>query len=429
MIIMSVAAILLSAGANQVSEIAVQAAAVQPKVVSWRRDIHTHPELGNREFRTSGLVANHLRDLGLEVRTGVGVTGVVGVLRGGQPGGVVALRADMDALPVEEKTGLAFASHAVAPYLDGVAPVMHACGHDAHVAMLMGAAEVLTAVRSEIRGTVVFVFQPAEEGAPPGETGGAARMMAEGVFADPVPEAIFGMHVTPGDSGEISYRARGFYAAADRLMITLTGAQTHAARPWAGVDVISLGAEVVLALNTFAARQLDVTASPTVITIATVDAGIRNNIIPEQMVMTGTIRTFDPERRREVMAQLPRLVTSLADRYGASAVTAFDRPAPLVFNEPELATAMLPSLVEAAGGRDRVEEAAAPTSLAEDFSFFTRDIPGLYVQLGARPPGIDAAKASPNHSPYFDIDEQAMETGVRVYAQLAFDYLAWRDRP
>ena len=261
-------------------QVRARAAALQPKVVQWRRDLHQHPELGNSEVRTAKVVADHLRSLGIEVRTGVAKTGVGGVLRGGKPGGVVALRADMDALPVLEQTGLPFASKATGQYQGQTVPVAHACGHDAHVAMLMGAAEILAGMKAQIPGTVVFLFQPAEEGPPPGETGGAKLMVAEGALKNPAPTAVFGLHVAPGKPGTLGYRPEGFMAAADRIDIKLTGKQTHGAWPWQGIDVVSLGAEVVGALNTVAARQMDVTANPVVLTIATVHAGVRNNIIP-----------------------------------------------------------------------------------------------------------------------------------------------------
>lgn len=272
--------------------VAEAVAAITPKVVDWRRDLHRHPELGFAETRTAAVVAAHLRGLGLEVREGVAKTGVIGVLRGTRPGRVVALRADMDALPVLEATGLPFASTATGTYMGQTVPVAHACGHDAHVAMLMGAAEVLAGMRDQISGTIVFVFQPAEEGAPPGEPlGGAALMLAEGALDDPAPEAIFGLHVVPGRPGTIFYRPQGFMAASDRVDIRLTGRQTHGAWPWKGVDVIAAAAAVVQTINTLTARTIDPTTTPTVFTIATLDAGVRYNIIPAEATLSGTLRT------------------------------------------------------------------------------------------------------------------------------------------
>ncbi|MCG8369171.1 MAG: amidohydrolase, partial [Proteobacteria bacterium] len=271
---------------------------VRDKVIAWRRDIHANPELGNREYRTAELVARHLESVGMEVRTGIAVTGVVGVLRGKGPGPVVALRADMDALPVLERTGLPFASRATGEYNGKEVPVMHACGHDAHTAMLMGAAEVLAGLRDRFSGTVLFVFQPAEEGAPPGETGGSARMLAEGVFDDPTPDAIFGLHVEPGVPGRIDVRPGGFLASATSMRIDLAGRQTHAARPWEGTDLVNLAADIVKALTTYSARRVDVFDVPNVITVATVNAGVRGNILPGEATLTGTVRTYSNERRQ-----------------------------------------------------------------------------------------------------------------------------------
>jgi amidohydrolase len=286
-------------------------------VVQWRRDLHQHPELGNSEVRTAKVVADHLRSLGMEVRTGVAKTGVVGVLRGGRPGGVVALRADMDALPVQEQTGLPFASKATGQYQGQTVPVAHACGHDAHVAMLMGAAEILAGMKAQIPGTVVFLFQPAEEGPPPGRPAGAKLMVAEGALKDPAPTAVFGLHVVPGRPGTLFYRPQGFMAASDRIEIKLTGKQTHGAWPWQGIDVVSLGAEIVGALNTVAARADGRHRQPAGADHRHGHAGVRNNIIPEELIMTGTLRTFDPAQHADVTSRIRRVVTNLAESYGA----------------------------------------------------------------------------------------------------------------
>jgi amidohydrolase len=400
------------------------AKAVQPKVVAWRRDIHQHPELGNREVRTAALVAAELKRLGFEVRTKVAVTGIVAVLKGGKPGGVVALRADMDGLPVEEKTGLPFASKAMGEYEGKTVPVMHACGHDSHVAMLLGAATVMAGMRDQIQGTVVLIFQPAEEGLPIGETGGAKRMVAEGALDNPAPSAIFGIHIGPGDPGKLNYRPGGFYAAADRFDIALKGRQTHGARPWSGIDVISLSASIITAMNQIAARQIDVTASPTVLTIATINGGVRSNIIPEDLAMSGTLRTFSDERRSDVIARMDKTVKALADSYGATATLTMNEPSyPVTYNDPALAAAMLPTLTVAAGGPANVEPNGDLVTGAEDFSYYARKIPGVFYQLGARKPGLDAKTTPVNHSPYFDIDETVMEVGVRTHVMLALGYL------
>ncbi|HMO42990.1 MAG TPA: amidohydrolase [Phenylobacterium sp.] len=392
------------------------AAALQPKVVAWRRDIHQHPELGNREFRTSALVADHLRALGYEVRTGVAHTGVVAVLKGGRPGpGVVALRADMDALPVAEQTGLAFASRVTGEYNGQTVPVMHACGHDAHVAILMGAAEVLAGMADQIAGTVVLIFQPAEEGPPAGEAGGAALMVAEGALDNPRPGAVFGLHVSPGEVGAIAYRPGPMMAAADSYEIRLKGKQTHGARPWDGVDLASLSAEIVTAFNQIAARRLDVARSPTVITVAMIQSGVRHNIIPEDLTMGGTLRTFDPEMRLATIAQMQKAVASLADRYGATGELTMSGHTPEVSNDPALAEAMRQSLASATD-----QTVSADTALvtgAEDFSEFQAVVPGLFYRLGIGfPPGT-------NHSPFFTIDEAALEVGVRAQVLTALDYL------
>lgn len=400
-------------------------AAIEPKVIAWRRDIHEHPELGNRETRTAKLVADHLKKLGFdEVRTGIAYTGVVGILKGGKPGPVVGLRADMDALPVEEKTGLPFASKVKSTYEGQPVSVMHACGHDTHTAMLLGAAEVLAGMKADIAGTIVFVFQPAEEGPPLIEGGGAKMMLAQNALANPRPNAMFGLHVFPNDSGKIYYRAEGFFAASDRIRIQLTGRQTHGARPWSGVDIASLAAEAILSMNQIAARQLNVAKNPTIITIASVHGGVRHNIIPEDMTLTGTLRTFDPAVRTDVMARITRSVENLAKNYGAEAKIAFEEPNPVTWNDKALSAWALPSLQRAAGGENRVDANAELVTGAEDFSYFAKEIPSVYVQLGARPKGADPASAAVNHSPYFDVDEDALIVGVRTHVFLALDYLA-----
>lgn len=405
------------------SEVARLAATLQPKVVAWRRDIHAHPELGNREFRTARLIAEHLRGLGIEVRTGIAGTGVVGVLRGGQPGsGVIALRADMDALPVEERTGLPFASKVRTGGPEGDLPVMHACGHDAHVAMLMGAAELLSTMRSRIPGTIVFIFQPAEEGPPEGEAGGAPLMIERGALSAPKPSAIFGLHVMPGRSGTISFRSGGFFAGADRISIVLKGRQTHGAQPWSGIDVVALGADVVHAVNQIAARRIDPQRAPTIITLATVHAGLRHNIIPEELRMTGTLRTFDSQSRDFASAEVTRVVEELAKSYGATASVVFDQPDLPTRNDSRLA-ALLETSLRKAAGPDNVDPSAPVRTVSEDFSAFAQVVPGLFVVLGTTPAGIDPASAPANHSPQFDIDEQAMEVGVRAFAEVGIDYL------
>ena len=408
--------------APSTAQVAAAAKAVQPKAVAWRRDIHEHPELGNQEVRTAALVAKELRALGFEVREGVGRTGVVGVLKGGKPGKVVALRADMDALPVEEKTGLPFASKATAQWEGRTLPVMHACGHDTHVAMLLGAATVLAGMKADIPGTVVVLFQPAEEGSQAGEEGGAGLMIRDGALDHPKVDAIFGLHIGPGDAHALNYRTGGFYAGSDRLTITVKGKQTHGARPWAGVDMASVAADIVQAFNQIAARQVDVGASPTVLTVATINMGVRNNIIPEDLTMTGTLRTFNPERRAEVIDKVQKTVAAIGDRYGAKAQAVFTQPYPVTRNDPALSAWVKPVLEQASPGK--VDDQAALVTGAEDFSRYGEKVPAVFIQLGGRPANVPAATAPANHSPYFDVDEAVFETGVKAEVLLALDYLA-----
>lgn len=406
------------------TEVAAAAEAVNPRVVEWRRELHRHPELGFAETRTAAFVAERLRALGLEVRTGVGRTGVVAVLKGDLPGThVVALRSDMDALPVQEATGLPFASTATGTYQGQTVPVAHACGHDAHMAMLLGAAEVLAGMKAKIGGTIVFIFQPAEEGAPPGEPkGGAALMIQEGALNDPKPEAIFGVHVVPGRAGTLFYRPQGFMAASDRIDITLKGKQTHGAWPWRGIDVIAVAGQVVETINTLTARTVDPTSTPTVFTIATVNAGVRYNIIPDQATLSGTLRTFDKAQHDALIGRARTAIGHVAEAYGATAEVGFRENAALVYNDPALSAWLAPVLGEAAGA-DNVNPAAPPTPIAEDFSYFQGEIPGVFYHLGATPEGTDPATAAPNHSPAFDVDESVLPVGVRAHVMTALRFL------
>ena len=399
-----------------------EAAKVEEQVIQWRRDIHQNPELSNREFRTAKLVAEHLEALGFEVQTGVGGTGVVGVLRGGQPGGVVALRAEMDALPVVEKTGLPYASVARSTYEGRDVGVMHACGHDNHVAILMGAAQVLANLKDAIPGTVKFIFQPAEEGAPKGEEGGADVMIAQGALKNPDASAIFGLHISQGGTaGGAAYRDGGFMASAQRFDVHIQGKQTHGARPWAGVDPIIVGAQIVNALQTIVSRQIDITRAPAVVTVGTFQSGIRNNIIPETAVLTGTIRTFDPDVRVDIHERIRRIAQNVAAAHGASVEVDIEEGVPVTFNDPELTAMMVPTLEDVYG-----ESNVAVTGLvtgAEDFSFYQEEIPGFFFFVGGRPADVPAGESIPNHSPYFYVDEDVLLPGVRVMSQLAVDYL------
>ena len=413
---------LLAQSSRLDAEVDRRAAQVNGKVVAWRRDIHANPELSNRETRTAELVAQHLRSLGIEVRTGIAHTGVVGVLRGGRPGPVVALRADMDALPVTEEVDVPFASKVRATYNGQEVGVMHACGHDTHVAMLMGAAEVLAGMRRDLPGTVVFIFQPAEEGPPAGERGGAELMIAEGALENPKPAAIFGLHVLPYPAGEIRYRPGGAMASADGLRIVVRGRQTHGAQPWAGVDPIVVAAQVVMGLQTITSRQVDITAAPAIVTVGVINGGVRNNIIPDSVVMLGTIRTFDAAVRRDIHERVRRTAESIAQSAGATARVVIDTGPPVTYNDPALTERMLPTLRQVAGAAN--VRLALPLTPAEDFSRYQERIPGLFFFLGITPPGADPRTVAANHSPRFFVDEAALPVGVRALAHIAVDYLS-----
>ena len=413
----------LSGWADIHDELDALAQEVEAQVVTWRRDIHQHPELSNREFRTSKLVAEHLRSLDIDVQTEVAHTGVVGVLKGGLPGKTVALRADMDGLPVLERTGLPFASKAMGRYQGNPVPVMHACGHDTHVAILMGAASVLAAVRDQLPGTVKFIFQPAEEGPPKGEEGGASLMIKEGVLRDPDVDAVYGLHIgQQGPAGTVMYRPEGTMASAQRFDIHIQGRQTHGARPWSGVDPIVVGAQVVSALQTLVSRSLDISGSPAVVTVGQFNAGVRNNIIPDTAKLSGTIRTFDPRIRTQIHRKIREIAEGVAESMGATATVEIDPGVPVTYNDPTLTEASLPTLRRVYGG-DNVWLAARVTG-AEDFSFYQEEVPGFFFFIGGRPDGVPPERAIPNHSPLFDADEQALLPGVRVMSQLAMDYLA-----
>ncbi len=402
-------------------EIEARTSAVLPKVVEWRRDLHEHPELSNREFRTAKLVADHLRSLGVEVRTGVAHTGVIGVLHGGLPGPVVALRADMDALPVTEEVDLPYASKVRTQYNGRDVGVMHACGHDTHVSMLMGVAEVLAGMRDKLPGTVKFIFQPAEEGAPAGEEGGAGLMIKEGALENPKVDAIFGLHVFPFPVGKVQYRAGAVMAGSDSLRIMVHGRQTHGAQPWHGVDPIVVASQIVLGLQTITSRQVDLTSAAAVITIGSLQAGVRSNIIPDQAVMEGTIRTFDAQMQEEIHARVRRTAEMIAGSAGATAEVTIERGNPVTYNNPAL-TERMSSTLKRVAGADAVSVAPALTT-SEDFSLFEQKVPGLFFFLGVTPRNADPARVAANHSPRFFADEAALPIGVRLLANLALDYL------
>lgn len=396
--------------------------ALEPRVIGWRRDIHQNPELGNRETRTAALVAAHLKRLGYEVREKVGVTGVIGVLKGGKPGRVVALRADMDALPVTEASGLPFASKVTSTYMGQAVGVAHACGHDAHVAMLMGAAEVLAGMKAEIPGTVMLIFQPAEEGPPPGEEGGAKLMLKEGAFATLKPDAVFGIHVWPGKAGTLGWRPGPLMSEADTLRITLTGVQTHGAVPWRGTDLVGQAATTVHELNRLVTRTVDPTQTPTVLTVATINAGIRHNIIPDKAELSGTLRTFDLAQRDRLKLDIEKTVKGLAAIHGTEAKVSFTSAGALTYNEPALAGWIAGPLTEAAGA-DGINPAASPVTVSEDVSLFMNEVGGVFYFLGISPDGVAPAETAPNHSPLFVLNEKALKVGVKAHVLSALRFL------
>jgi amidohydrolase len=415
----------------QSSAVDARAQALEPKLLAWRRDLHQHPELGNAETRTAKVVADHLRNLGMEVHTGVAGTGVVGVLKGGKPGRTVALRADMDALPVEEKNALPFRSRATGTYEGRTVPVMHACGHDTHVAMLMATAELLAGMKGELPGTVKFIFQPAEEGpsdfTPDGKRfWGARQMVSEGVMRagkfGPKVDAVFGLHVfAPVKAGLIAWRPGPTLASSDLLKITVDGRQTHGARPWGGIDPIVVGSQIVLGLQTIASRQVEVTKEPSIITIGQFNGGVRNNIIPDQVVLTGTIRAFDEAMQADIHQRIKRTAENIAVSAGAKATVEIVRQYPVTINSADLAARMEPTLKRVAGdGNWAINDKITG---AEDFSFYDREAPGLFLILGVTPPDQLATAAS-NHSPQFMVHEPALVQGVRAMSHLALDYLS-----
>jgi amidohydrolase len=408
-------------GQSLAAEIDTLVAAVEPELIAWRRHLHQHPELSNREVETSKYVAERLRSFGLEPQTGIARTGVVALLKGGRPGPVVALRADMDALPVREEVPLPFASKAVAEYEGNKVGVMHACGHDAHVAILLATARVLTQVKERIPGSVKFIFQPAEEGAPIDERpAGADLMVKEGVMQNPKVDAVFGLHVFANvPTGFITYRSGPFMAASDEFQILVTGKQTHGSAPWRGVDPIVVASQIVSALQTIVSRNVDITRLPAIVSVGQFQSGVRNNIIPETARLVGTIRTFDDKVQEDIHARVKRIAEGIAAGAGATVDVRIHRGYPVTSNDPTLTARMLPTLERVAPGK--VKESELITG-AEDFTYFQRQAPGLFVFLGITPPD-QVGKAPANHSPLFQVDEAALPTGVRALANLALDYL------
>jgi amidohydrolase len=396
---------------------------VEGKVIAWRRDFHQNPELSNREVRTSRIVAEHLKKLGLEVETGIAKTGVVALLRTGKPGPTIALRADMDALPVTERTDVPFRSTAKANYRGEEVGVMHACGHDSHTAVLMGVAEVLVKSKADLRGNVLFVFQPAEEGAPPGEVGGASEMLKAGIFEKYKPEVMFGLHVWANMStGEIGYRSGPLMAGSNAWRIVVKGRQTHGSRPWGGVDPIVVAAQIVNNLQTIVSRQVDITDQPAVVSVGAIKGGVRNNIIPDSVEMIGTLRTFTSEQKTKIVASMKLMAEKTAEASGATAEFELDKYAnPVVDNHPELTEKVLPSL-ERIVGKENLKRVPLVTG-SEDFAYFAQKVPSFFYFVGVSPKGRNAVTAPSNHSPEFYLDEAAIPIAIRTLAALATDYL------
>lgn len=395
---------------------------IESKVIEWRRDFHQNPELSNREFKTADKIAEHLKNLGLEVQTGIAHTGVVGILKGGRPGPVVALRADIDGLPVTERTPVPFASKVKSTYNGIETGVMHACGHDTHIAILMGTAEVLTKIKNDINGTVKFIFQPAEEGVPPGENGGAKMMVEEGVLKNPDVDAIFGLHIGAGtDVGKIEYRPGGIMAASQRFVIKVKGKQTHGSRPWGGIDPIVVSAQIINGLQTIISRDTELTKEAAVITVGLIRGGVRSNIIPEEVEMIGTIRTLDYAMQKKLNDEMMRRVPAIAEAFGAKAEIEIDNGYPITYNHVNLVKEMLPSLQKTAG-TENVVLINAITG-AEDFSYFQKEIPGFYFFLGGKPLDVKPEDAASHHTPDFFIDESGLKLGVRSFVNLTLDYM------
>ncbi|MBA4054225.1 MAG: amidohydrolase [Marivirga sp.] len=404
------------------SRIDLQAKEIEPKVIEWRRHIHQYPELSNREVKTAQMVADHLKKLGIEIQTGVAKTGVIGLLKTGKPGPVIALRADMDALPVTERNSLPFASKEKTVFNDQETGVMHACGHDTHVAILMAVAEILSKNKSELKGTIKFIFQPAEEGPPAGEEGGADLMVKEGVLDNPKVDVIFGMHIQSiSPLGRITYRPAGMMAASDWFTIKVKGKQSHGAAPWMGVDPIVIGAQIINGLQTIISRQTELTKEAAVITIGRFQAGVRENIIPEEAFMAGTIRTLDVDMQKKIHEKIKLTATKIAESGGATAEVVIVNKTPVTYNDIALTEKMVGSLEKAAGAENVIRINAVTG--AEDFAFFQQKVPGFFFFVGAMPPDQDPSVVPSHHTPDFMIDERGMLTGLKAMLNVTLDYM------
>ncbi len=420
--ILSVTFLLTAAQAVPAADLEPEVRAVDAKVIAWRRDLHQNPELSNREVRTSKLVADHLKSLGLEVETGIAKTGVVALLKSGKPGPTIALRADMDALPVVERADVPFRSTAKSNYRGEEVGVMHACGHDSHTAVLMGVAEALTKAKGKLRGNVLFVFQPAEEGAPPGEEGGASVMLKEGIFTKYKPEVMFGWHAWSSlRTGEIGYRSGPLLADSNGWRATITGRQAHGSAPWKGVDPIVVAAQIVGAMQTVISRQTDPTEIPAVFSVGIIKGGVRNNIIPDSVELIGTLRTFSPEQKAKIVANAKRMFEKTAEASGATAEFAMETyHNPVTVNDPKLTEKVLPSLRKIPGATVKVVPLVTGS---EDFAYFAQSVPAFFFFVGVTPVDQDPVTAPVNHSPLFYIDEKAIPLATRAMTALAVDYL------
>jgi amidohydrolase len=395
---------------------------IESKSIAWRRSIHQNPELGNNEYQTAKLVADHLRSLGIEVHEKVGKTGVVGVLTGDKPGPCIALRADMDALPVVERVDLPFASKVKTTYGGQETGVMHACGHDTHVAMLMSVAEILSGMKKDLKGAVKFIFQPSEEGPPAGEEGGAPLMIKEGVMENPKVDVIFGLHIESDiEVGKIEYKPGAFMASSDWFTIKVNGKGSHGSQPWKGIDPISISAQIINGLQTIVSRQSELTKAPVVITVGKIEGGVRSNIIPESCLMMGTIRTLDNQMQKDVHEKIKLVATNIAEASGATAEIVIDTKTLVTYNDPELMKKILPSLQQSIGIKN-VTERSWVTG-AEDFSYYGLKAPAVFLYLGGMPKGNDPLKAPPHHTADFFVDESGMKTGIRALCNLVFDYM------
>jgi len=402
------------------TQINAKSDAIKNKLVEWRRHIHQNPELGNREFKTQAYVLEHLKSLGIDAKP-VAKTGVLGILKGEKPGPVIAIRADMDGLPVKERVDLPFKSTVTGEFNGQTVPVMHACGHDSHVSVLMGTAEVLSSMKKDLPGTVKFFFQPAEEGPPNEEEGGASLMIKEGVMENPHVDAVLGLHISSSaEVGSIHYRAGPFMAASDWFKITIRGKQTHGSTPWTGIDPIVIGAQIINNLQTIVSRQENLVQAPLVITVGKFQSGVRSNIIPEEAYMDGTIRSLDSKMQKDVWERIRKVCQNTADSWGATVDVKIDSKTIVLYNDPSLVKMLIPSLQNAAGN-DQVQEMSWMTG-AEDFSYFGEKTPAFFFNLGGMPKGMDPAKAPPHHTPDFNIDDSGLDVGVKAFCNMVFDF-------